>query len=96
VRRVLVVGLVVAAALAFFVGPLASSKPDGLEKVAADHGLQASEHALDGSPTAGYEVRGVGDERLATGLAGLVGVAVTFAVAGGVVLLVRRRGTRTT
>jgi cobalt/nickel transport system permease protein len=91
VTRVVVVGLVVAAALAFFVGPLASSKPDGLEKVAADHGLQQAAHPLERSPTAGYEVRGVEDRRLSTGLAGLAGVGVTFAVAAGVVLLVRRR-----
>lgn len=85
-------GLVVALALAFFVSPSASGEPDGLNRVAIDNGFADTEtdHALDDTPTAGYEVRGVGDDRLSTGLAGLVGVAVTFAVAGGVVLLVRR------
>ncbi|MGH9229783.1 MAG: PDGLE domain-containing protein [Acidimicrobiales bacterium] len=85
-------GLVVALVLAFFVSPSASGDPDGLNKVAIDKGFAGTEtdHALDDTPTAGYEVRGVDDDRLSTGLAGAIGVAVTFAVAGGVMLLVRR------
>jgi PDGLE domain len=85
-------GLVVALALAFFVSPSASGEPDGLNKVAIDNGFADTEtdHALDDAPTAGYEVRGVDDDRLSTGVAGVVGVAVTFAVAGGVLLIVRR------
>jgi cobalt/nickel transport system permease protein len=87
-------GLAVALALVFLVGPEASRAPDGLDKVAADHGLAAHEqpHALDDLPTAGYGVRGVHDRRLSTGLAGALGVTVTFAVTGGVFVLVRRRG----
>jgi hypothetical protein len=85
-------GLAVALALAFLVSPSASNDPDGLNKVAMDKGLADAEtdHALDDAPTAGYQVRGVDDERLSTGLAGVIGVAVTFAVAGGVMLMVRR------
>ena len=88
----LAAGLAVAAALAFFVGPRASSEPDGLERVAIDEGFadRESDHPLADSPTAGYETEGVDDRRLSTGVAGLVGVAVTFAVAGGLFLLVRR------
>jgi hypothetical protein len=91
-----VAGLAVAAALAFFVSPQASSEPDGLNKVAIDEGFadQETNHALDDTPTAGYAVRGVDDDRLSTGLAGLVGVAVTFAVAGVLFLAVRRAGGR--
>ncbi|MEJ7585391.1 MAG: PDGLE domain-containing protein [Acidimicrobiales bacterium] len=83
----------VAYLLAFAVSPEASSKPDGLNKVADDKGFNVAEkpHALeDDSPTAGYAVEGVDDERLSTGLAGLIGVTVTFAIAGGLFLLVRR------
>lgn len=85
-------GLAVALVLAFFVSPSASGDPDGLAKVAGDTGLAATEtdHALDDAPTAGYEVRGVDDDRMSTGLAGVIGVAVTFALAGGVMLVVRR------
>ncbi len=85
-------GLVVALALAFFVSPSASGDPDGLSKVAIDKGFADTEtdHALRDAPTAGYDVRGDDDDRLSTGMAGVIGVAVTFSVAGGVMLLVRR------
>ena len=85
-------GLIVALVLAFFVSPSASGDPDGLDKVAIDKGFADTEtdHAFGDAPTAGYEVRGVDDDRLSTGMAGVIGVAVTFAVAGGVMLVVRR------
>jgi cobalt/nickel transport system permease protein len=84
---------VVTIALAVLVSPYASSQPDGLEKVAADRGIDrdAVPHALDDSPLADYGVEGLDDSRLGTGLAGLVGVLATFAVGSGVVLLARRR-----
>lgn len=86
------VGLAVAVALAFLVAPEASSKPDGLEKVAIDEGFVdgARDHDLADSPTADYGVEGVDDVRLSTGLAGLIGIAITFVVTGGLFLLVRR------
>jgi cobalt/nickel transport protein len=85
-------GLILALVLAFFVSPSASGDPDGLNKVAIDKDFADTEkdHALGDTPTAGYEVRGVDDDRLSTGVAGVIGVAVTFAVAGGVMLVVRR------
>jgi cobalt/nickel transport protein len=85
-------GLILALVLAFFVSPSASGDPDGLNKVAIDEGFADTErdHALEDAPAAGYEVRGVDDDRLSTGVAGVIGVAVTFAVAGGVMLVVKR------
>jgi cobalt/nickel transport protein len=73
-------GLIVALGLAFFVTPLASTSPDGLQKVASDQGFADTErdHAVDDGPLAGYGVRGVEDDSLSTGLAGVIGVAVTF------------------
>ncbi len=81
----LLAGLAIACALALLVSPQASSQPDGLERVATDQGFSdaANPHALDGLPTAGYAVEGVDDDRLGTGLAGVIGVAVTFALTGG-------------
>lgn len=92
VTAFVVAGSALALALAFFVSPLASSSPDGLEKVAADQGFDRTEeaHALAGSPTAGYELQGVDDDRISTGLAGILGVAVTSAVVGGLLVVVRR------
>jgi cobalt/nickel transport system permease protein len=89
----LLAGLAVALLLAGVVSFYASSAPDGLEKVADDHGLDAGATAshTDGSPLAGYSVAGVSNERLSVGVAGVVGVAVTFAIAGGLFLAVRRR-----
>jgi hypothetical protein len=92
-RWFIVVGLVVALTLAFGVSRYASSQPDGLEKVAADKGLDSNEksHALSDGPFADYETRGVSDPGLGTGIAGVVGVVITFCVAGGVVWIVVRR-----
>jgi hypothetical protein len=87
-------GLIVALGLAFFVGPLASSSPDGLSRVAIDQGFAdtETEHAMADGPLAGYEVRGVEDEGLSTGLAGVVGVAITFGV--GMILFGALRASR--
>lgn len=73
-------GLLLALGLAFFVSPYASSSPDGLEKVSIDKGFSgtAEDHPLADSPLADYAVKGVDDEKLSTGLAGIVGVAITF------------------
>lgn len=86
-------GLVVVLALAFGASRYASSQPDGLEKVASEKGLDSNEkaHALTDSPFADYETRGVSDPGLRTGIAGVVGVAITFCAAGGVVWVVARR-----
>ena len=89
---VIVAGLLVALALAFFVSPHASSSPDGLEKVAAQRALDTDTrpHTMAGGPLADYAVRGVDDPALSTGLAGVVGVAATFLIATGAFALVRR------
>lgn len=86
------VGLAIAAILAFGVSGQASSKPDGLSKVAIDKGLDRAEkpHTMEDLPTAGYAIKGVDNGRLSTGLAGLLGVAVTFGLGFGVVLLMRK------
>lgn len=87
------VGLAVAVALAFVVAPHASSDPDGLEKVAADHGIDASadQHALVDAPLADYSVAGLDDSGLGTGIAGAVGIAATFLVGFGVFAVLRKR-----
>jgi cobalt/nickel transport system permease protein len=93
---VVVAGLALALALAFVVSPHASSAPDGLEKVAAERSIDAGTqpHALAGGPLAGYSTRGVHDTTLSTGLAGVIGVAATFLVAGGSFACIRRLGAR--
>jgi hypothetical protein len=92
-RRFLVAGLLVVLVLAGAVSFYASGKPDGLEKVAADKGMNAKEedHALRDSPLGDYGVKGIDDARLSGGLAGVLGVGVTLLAGGGLFWFVRRR-----
>lgn len=85
------VGLGVALILAFFVSPLASSEPDGLERVAIDQGFDgnAAEHAMAGGPLADYAVTGVDSSWLSTGLSGVIGVGLCFVLAAVLVLAIR-------
>ena len=83
-------GLLIAFALAI-VSPLASSWPDGLERVAEDHGF------IDAARNAGFQVipdylfPGVESELLATILAGLVGTLALFGVGYGLAALLVKR-----
>ncbi|MEU8940797.1 energy-coupling factor ABC transporter permease [Streptomyces goshikiensis] len=92
-RTVWATGLVTALVLAGFVSFYASASPDGLEKVAADKGIdqKVEEHAAAGSPLADYSVKDVTDARLSGGLAGVIGVGVTVVVGTGIFWTVRRR-----
>ncbi|WMX46615.1 energy-coupling factor ABC transporter permease [Streptomyces roseicoloratus] len=86
-------GVVTALVLAGFVSFYASASPDGLEKVAADKGIDAKvrPHAAADSPLADYGVKDVDDARLSGGLAGVIGVGATLAVGTGAFWAVRRR-----
>ncbi|MEV5428574.1 energy-coupling factor ABC transporter permease [Streptomyces sp. NPDC052701] len=92
-RAVWAGGLVTSLVLAGVVSFYASASPDGLEKVAADQGMdrKAEEHAAAGSPLADYGVKEVDDARLSGGLAGVIGVGVTVVAGSAVFWAVRRR-----
>ncbi|WP_329051079.1 energy-coupling factor ABC transporter permease [Streptomyces violaceus] len=92
-RGVWAAGLVASLLLAGFVSFYASADPDGLEKVATDHGIdkKAEEHAAADSPLADYGVMDVDDARLSGGLAGVIGVGVTVVAGSAVFWAVRRR-----
>ena len=81
-RLFLLGGLLAAIGLALLVSGFASSSPDGLNKVAEDHGFAttAKRHLFEKGPLAGYAVKGVGNDRLSTGISGLIGVLVTFGI----------------
>jgi cobalt/nickel transport system permease protein len=93
VRRLWIVGVLATLLLAGVVSYYASASPDGLEKVAADHGIdrKAEEHAAKKSPFADYQTKDVDNARLSGGLAGVMGVGATLAVGTGVFWAVRRR-----
>ena len=95
-RGLVLAGLAVALLLAGVVSFYASNHPDGLSYVAAKVGFSHTQSStLKDAPFAGYATRGVADQRLSGGLAGVVGVLVVGGLVGGLALLVRRRGDRT-
>ena len=99
-------GLLVALILAGVVSNFASRSPDGLDAAALqgctvdDHGTitggqcmaqQEQNHQLKDGPLADYGVRGL-NPRFSTGVAGVIGVLITFGIGAGMFWLVRRRG----
>ncbi|MEU5680044.1 energy-coupling factor ABC transporter permease [Streptomyces sp. IPPR8] len=94
-RGLWITGLVTSLVLAGFVSFYASADPDGLEKVAADQGIdrKTEEHASADSPLADYGVEDITDARLSGGLAGVIGVGVTVVAGSAVFWAVRRRRT---
>jgi hypothetical protein len=95
-RLWVVSGLLVAAALALFVGPWADPDPDGLERAAIEAGFadDARDHDLADGPVADYSVKGVEDDRFAAGVAGLIGVLAAFGVGVAVFAAIGKRGGR--
>lgn len=87
----LVAGLLIALGVGIFVSPFASGSPDGLEKVSIDEGFDetARDHDLADSPLADYGVSGIDNEKVSTGVAGLVGTLVTFGLGLGLFASVR-------
>ncbi|HZA84108.1 MAG TPA: PDGLE domain-containing protein [Actinomycetes bacterium] len=90
-RMFLLGGLLVTVGLALVVSGFASGSPDGLEKVAKDKGFldTAKDHQFADGPLADYTVRGVDNQRLSTGLSGLIGVLITFGLGLATFALVR-------
>jgi cobalt/nickel transport protein len=102
----LAAGLLVALLLAGVVSNLASTSPDGLDAtarkgctIAADGTITGGTcvaqheqaHQLKDSPLAGYRIGGLGHGPVSAGLAGALGVLLTFGVAAGMFRLARRR-----
>lgn len=77
--------------------PLASSAPDGLEKVAEDKGFAGLALQAPFEVVANYVFPGIENEALATVLAGWLGTILVFGLAYGLARLVRagRSATKT-
>jgi PDGLE domain len=89
-----VVGLAVAVLVVVILAPLASSDPDGLERVAEDSGFLASAQDALYSILPDYSVPGVEDGTLTTILAGLIGLAIVFMLMWGLGVVLTRRAPR--
>lgn len=88
-----IIAVVVCLALAGIVSYYAAGSPDGLNRVAIDKGFaeQEKDHGAKDSPLAGYGAKGVDNERLSGGAAGVAGVLVVLVAAGGLGYVVRRK-----
>jgi cobalt/nickel transport protein len=92
-KKLLIAGFAVSLFIAGFASYYASSSPDGLEMVAEDIGFieTAKENTNADTTLADYGVKGVDNERLSTGTAGVIGVLATAGVSTGLFLVLRRR-----
>ena len=87
-------GLAVAAIVAALAAAFASADPDGLDSVAIQQGFEDARQEPGFSIIPGYVVPGL-DGTAATIIAGLVGIAIVFAVMVVVGRLLARRRKRT-
>jgi hypothetical protein len=85
-------GALILALLLAVLSPLASSSPDGLERVAEDKGFMetARQAVFDVIPD--YALPGVGNETIATILAGIIGTLILFGIGYGLARLLKRKG----
>ncbi len=84
------IGLVACLAVACL-SPLASSSPDGLERVAEDKGFISLAEEAPFQIIADYVFPGMENEVLATILAGLIGTLILFSVVYALAWLVKSR-----
>jgi cobalt/nickel transport protein len=78
--KVILPFLAIAIIIAVLLSPLASSLPDGLERVAEKLGFsdQATEKPLVSAPLPDYTIPVLGETRLSTSIAGLIGTLICF------------------
>ena len=92
-KTFLISGFIASLFLAGVVSFYASSNPDGLEKVAGDIGFieTAKDHTYADGALADYGVKGIENDRLSTGAAGVIGVIATGVISTGLFMMVRRK-----
>jgi hypothetical protein len=79
------------ALLVAILSPLASSHPDGLERVAEDHGFLSQAREPWYRLISDYVLPGIADARLATIISGIVGVFIAFALTYALARIIARR-----
>ncbi len=90
--RLLAALLVCAALVAGGLSLFASEAPDGLERVAEDHGFADRASALAPAPLPEYHIPALGEGPASSALAGLLGCGLVLALAWGLGSLLRRVG----
>jgi cobalt/nickel transport protein len=90
----IILGFLIAIALAIFISPLASSFPDGLEKVAEKLGFieKGEGEPLLNSPVPDYLFPRIKNEKMATAVAGVGGTIIVFGLTYGLAKLIKRTG----
>lgn len=91
VRTFAIGAVFVAATVAAVVSQFAAGGPDGLQRVAIDHGFahRAEVSRLHGAPFADYATRGIGNAHVSLAVAGVSGATLALLVASGLVLAAR-------
>jgi len=89
-RRWWLLGLAVAVIVVVLAAAFASPDPDGLERVAEDHGFLDRAEAALFEVIPDYAMPGIDDPILATIAAGILGLLVVFAVVAGLGRLLQR------
>ena len=85
-------GALIFALLLALLSPLASSSPDGLEKVAEDKGFMETAREAIFEVIPDYVMPGVGNEAVATILAGIIGTLILFGIGYGLARLLKGKG----
>lgn len=83
-RTFILTALIFSLMVAFFLSPFASSSPDGLERTAENLGfIERAEgnQIWQHSPIPDYEIKGIKNPILSTGIAGLAGTLAVFGAA---------------
>jgi hypothetical protein len=88
-RKDVFIGLLFAMILAIF-SFLASSSPDGLERIAEDKNFIEKATSIIKSPIADYLFTGISNEKISGSLAGISGVIVIFILGYGIAKLLCR------
>ncbi len=92
-RSFFAVGLLVALLIAGVGSYYASAHPDGLNYVAEQTGFidQEKSSVTSDGPFADYSTKGIDNDRLSGGIAGVVGALATLLIGGGLFWVVRGR-----
>jgi len=96
-RRFFACFLLVALLIAGVASYYASTHPDGLTSVAEKTGFihKQKQSPTSDSPFAGYSTKGIENDRVSGGVAGVAGCLLVLGLAGGLLWVVRSRGERT-